>query len=144
MNPLLILLPLLLLSAAPHAETGLQIENAWVREAPPGAPMLAAYMTLRNTGDTARVLVSVDSPRFRHVMIHRTTVVDGMARMQHLERLSIPARGSVALEPGAYHLMLPAPDTPLRRGDIVEFRLHFANGEVCTARAVVKRSGNPP
>ena len=102
-----------------------QVRDAWVREAPPGASMMAAYLVIENPGDKDITLVSVDSPAFAHVMMHQSVTVDGVARMQHQHSIPVPAHGSVALEPGGYHLMMPAPETRLTAGDKVEFVLHF-------------------
>ncbi len=137
-----ILLAATLLSAATAEGAGLRIDNAWVREAPPGAAMLAAYLTLHNDGDQERVLVAVDSPRFSHVMLHRSLVVDGIARMEHVDELKIPAGGSLSLAPGGYHLMLSAVDPAPRAGDKVEFVLHFRNGEAISVQLPVRRAGS--
>ena len=121
------------------ADTGISIENPWVREAPPTARMLAAYMTINNTGPVHRHLVGVESPQFTHVMLHRSEVVDGVARMIHEDDILIPEHGSVALAPGGFHLMMPAPETRLTAGDSVEFILTFANGERIKVQAEVRK-----
>lgn len=134
---LLLLLPGL---SAQAGEDSLVVENAWVREAPPGARMLAAFMEIRNTGDEAVVLTGVDSPAFDHVMLHRSVVVDGVARMLHQDEIPIPAGTSLKLEPGSYHLMMPAPETRLQSGDQVEFLLHFADDNCLRISADVKKN----
>ncbi|MGD2076611.1 MAG: copper chaperone PCu(A)C [Gammaproteobacteria bacterium] len=121
------------------AQTDIEVEHAWVREAPPGARMLAAYMTLKNTGERERVLVEVQSPTFRHVMLHRSEVVEGVARMIHLDEIAIPAGETVALKPSGLHLMMPAPETRLTAGDRVEFVLIFADGSSVEAQAEVRK-----
>ena len=121
------------------ADSTLQVENAWVREAPPTAHMMAAYMRLRNTGSDDVVLSRVDSPTFNHVMLHKSEVVDGIARMSHQDELLIPAGESVELEPGSFHLMMPAPQQRLVAGDRVEFVLTFANGATVRVQADVRK-----
>jgi len=86
---------------AAAAESTLVVEDAWVREAPPTARMLAAYMRLKNPTSEDYQLIAVSSPVFSHVMLHKTEVVDGMARMQHREQIAIPAHGSLARDPAA-------------------------------------------
>ena len=130
---------LLAWGAIAAAESNVQVDSAWVREAPPTAHMMAAYMTLNNAGTQDAVLVNVDSPAFRHVMLHKSEVVEGVARMMHLDEIIIPARGSVELKPGSYHLMMPAPDTRLAAGDSVEFILTFADGNTITVKANVEK-----
>jgi copper(I)-binding protein len=116
-----------------------QVRDAWVREAPPGASMMAAYLVIENPGDKDLTLVSVDSPDFAHVMMHRSVTVDGVARMQHQHSIAIPAHGSVALEPGGYHLMMPAPEKRLTAGDEVGFVLHFADRTRLPVTAEVRK-----
>ena len=122
------------------ADPAILVENAWVREAPPGAQMMSAYMTLKNTGPDDIVLASVGSPAFTMVMLHKSEIVDGIARMSHQDELLIPAGGSVELKPGSFHLMMPAPDERLRSGDRVEFNLIFADGSTTRVQAdVIKK-----
>jgi copper(I)-binding protein len=121
------------------ADATLQVEDAWVREAPPNAHMMAAYMTLKNTGSGDAVLTQVDSPAFGHVMLHKSEVVDGVARMIHQSELVIPAKGAVELKPGSFHLMMPAPEKRLVEGDRVEFVLTFSNGDTTRVQADVRK-----
>jgi copper(I)-binding protein len=121
------------------ADPAILVENAWVREAPPGAQMMSAYMTLNNTGPDDIVLASVGSPAFTMVMLHKSVIVDGIARMSHQDELLIPAGGSVELKPGSFHLMMPAPDQRLRSGDRVEFNLIFAGGGTARVQADVRK-----
>ena len=122
------------------AEVDVQIDHAWVREAPPGARMMAAYMTLINRGKEDITLADVNSPAFRMVMLHKSVMVDGMARMSHVDELVIPAGASVALEPGSFHLMMPAPDTRLVSGDKVEFILEFTDDSQVRVQAEVRKA----
>ncbi|MCG6865090.1 MAG: copper chaperone PCu(A)C [Thiogranum sp.] len=133
----LLLLSLIISLAA--ADSGLMADGAWVREAPPGASMMAAYLVITNPTDRDARLIGVESPAFAQVMMHKSVTVDGMARMLHQDSIPIPAHGSVALEPGGYHLMMPAPDTRLRAGDEVEFMLHFDDNSSVSVTAVVRK-----
>lgn len=135
----LLLSALLFLNHAVYAGAEIEVSDAWVREAPPSARMLAAFMVVRNTGDQEAVLTGVDSPDFNHVMLHQSIVVDGVARMQHQDTIRIPAGGSVSLEPGSFHLMMPAPEARLKAGDQVEFVLHFADESCVRITADVKK-----
>ena len=121
------------------AESTLQVENAWVREAPPTARMMAAYMTLKNPGRADVTVVKVESPAFSHVMLHKSEVVDGVARMLHQDELVVPAGDSLELKPGGFHLMMPAPDTRLSAGQRVEFVLTFADGNSIRVQAEVRK-----
>jgi len=140
MKPLLTTLLLTLLTSLAVAGSGLVVDSAWVREAPPGAGMMAAYLVISNSGDSDARLIAVDSPAFAHVMLHKSETVDGVARMVHQDSILIPAHGSVALEPGSYHLMMPAPEARLKAGDQIEFLLHFADDSCVAVTAVVRKT----
>lgn len=125
--------------ATTQADDGLQVTEPWIREAPPGASVMAGYMTLSNTGDTTQVIESISSPVFEAVEIHRSWVEDGMARMQPVARLTIPAGDSISLVPGGYHLMLLRPGQALAAGDEVALLLHRADGACVSVTAPVVR-----
>lgn len=116
----------------------LMVDNAWIREAPPGASALAGYMTIMNKSDSPRVLVGASSPAFGMVMLHRTVMEDGMAKMVHQKSITIPAGGMITFEPNSYHLMLMKPKQALKAGDMVEITLKFKNGETMTVTHKVK------
>lgn len=116
-------------SALAMAEGGVMVDNAWIREAPPGATSQAGYMTLNNHSDAARTLVSASSPAFGNVMLHRTVMEGGTAKMVHQMAIEIPANGSVTFEPNGYHLMLMKPKQQLKAGDKVDIALKFKNGK---------------
>ena len=84
------------------------IRDAWVRAAQAGGTS-AAYLTLTN-GRVAPddALVGVSAPDLTDsASLHETTSdASGMTGMPHMESIAIPAGGTVALEPGGYHVML--------------------------------------
>lgn len=123
-----ILLPLCT-SSALTAESTLSVRDAWIREAPPAASVLAGYMVIENQGAESRELITAESAAFRAIELHRSVVEGGVARMARQDTLSIPAGGKLALQPGGYHLMLMAPQKPLRAGDEATVTLGFDNGE---------------
>lgn len=61
-----------------------------------------------------------------------TTVAGSpMMKMQPVDRIVVPASGSVSLEPGGYHIMLLELAKPLEMGSTIELTLKFENaGEV--------------
>lgn len=118
----------------------LSVSDEWVRAPAPGVPMTAAYFTLHNATRGDAALVGVESSRFERVEMHRSTVVDGVARMERVERIDIPARGRVSLAPGGLHLMLFRPVGPVRDGDQVDFTLTFDDGWTLELDVPVRRS----
>ena len=87
------------------ATSALTVENAWVRVTP-GADVAAAYMTLHNHGARPVVVTGVESALAGHAMIHESKLEGGQSTMRPVERLVVPAGGSVALAPGGLHVML--------------------------------------
>ena len=116
-----------MLSATAHAAE-LMVKDRWIREAPPTASALAGYMVIHNGSDKERVLVGAESPLFGNVMLHRTVMEEGMAKMVHQPSITIPAGGSLTFAPNGYHLMLMKPKTSLKAGDKVEITLKFKDG----------------
>jgi len=106
-------------------ESPIEVENARVRLVPGGGPM-AGYMEIRNHSDNIIRLVGAASPAFGNVMIHRTIVRDGRARMQHQsDGVRIVPGDSAVFKPRDLHLMLMQPRRELEVGDQVEIVLQF-------------------
>lgn len=132
----------MLISGAVMAEgMVLMVSEPWIREAPPTAKALAGYMQLSNHTNTEKVLVSAQSEAFGMVMLHRTVMEGGMAKMVHQNAVIIPAHGAVSFEPSGYHLMLMKPVSPLKAGDTVIISLQFQDGEKQEVSFRVKAAG---
>ena len=123
--------------SASVATSDVSVEGAWVRAAPPGAAMLAGYMTLRNSGKTPVRFEWTQSDAFGMVELHRSAMVNGMETMRPAGVQAIPAGGALRFEPGGLHLMLMDPRRALKVGDVVRFRLHFADGSFVDVAAPV-------
>lgn len=120
-------------------QADLSLLDAWIPEPPPGARILAGYLTLENSGPESRFLVAVSSPLFAHAELHRTVITDDIARMEAQSRLEIPASGLLTLEPGGYHLMLFDPSTRLAAGMQVDLTLEFDDRSSLTHAVEVRR-----
>ncbi len=142
-NPLTILLSLLLMSACgtEPPPSGLTVQDAWIREAPPNAMMLAGYMVVTNNDTQPHTLISAHSEAFGEIEFHRSFEVDGVARMEMQPRLVVPAQGSISLEPGSYHMMLMQPTTPLSSGSVVTITLRVDNGKEISIDVPVRKPG---
>src|SRR6185437_346579 len=115
--------------AAMAAAPSVRIEHAWIRWLPANLPV-AGYATLVNDSDGVQRLTGVSSPDYASVMLHRSRLAQGDSTMEMVDDLDIPAHGSVKLAPGGYHLMLSHATHPVKPGDKVPMRLHFADGSV--------------
>lgn len=127
-----------LLLAKPAAAQ-LQVDNAWVPLAPPGARVYAVYMTLINRSTEPLTLVGFASDCCAHGMLHSTRQQEGKVIMEHLDSLEIAAQSQVQLQPGGIHMMLMGPKAPLAEGDEIAMELRFADGSRQTISARVMR-----
>ncbi len=115
----------------------LEVSDAWIRLIPGGAPA-GGYFTLRNGANQPAVLVGASSSAFEHVMMHRTTEEKGLSRMLPVDRVEIPARGTLAFAPSGYHLMLTKPSRKVSVGDRIAITLEFTAGHKITAQFEVR------
>jgi periplasmic copper chaperone A len=126
-------------SAFTNENAGIEISDAWISEAPPTMTILAGYVNIHNRSGDAMTLLTVSSPDFSKIEIHRSVIKDEMVSMEKQVSLEIPARETVKLSPGDFHLMLFDPEKPLRSGDTATLSFSFANGDTQTIEAKVKR-----
>jgi copper(I)-binding protein len=75
----------------------------------PGKSMSAGYLSITNNTSDAVTISQVESTEFESVEIHESVLQDGIAKMQQLSELTIPAKSTIKLEPGGKHLMLMRP-----------------------------------
>ncbi|MGF1622197.1 MAG: copper chaperone PCu(A)C [Rhodomicrobiaceae bacterium] len=135
-----LLLAMTALTSTPPArasDTGLMATGAWVRLAPPTLKTHGGYLTISNHGAKPQKLVGASSDNYEMVMLHLSQVVDGVATMQHLESVEVPAGGKAEFKPGGLHLMLMGPKMPLEQGGMVPIRLTFRSGATLDVQAMV-------
>ncbi|MBF0454145.1 MAG: copper chaperone PCu(A)C [Magnetococcales bacterium] len=141
MNKIAWIISTLLLStlSLPAWAGGIQVEGAWVRAAPPTVQVLAAYMTIKNTGTIGKTIIGAHSPQFAKVEFHETLLRNGMASMVARQSLVIDSGGQVILAPGGYHMMLIAPQRMIRPGDQIDIILTFSDGSALPIAVDVKK-----
>jgi hypothetical protein len=123
-----------------RAADALTVVDPWIREAPPNAPALAAYLRIDNASSSARRLAGIESESFAAIVIHETVVSDGVARMEHRDGVEIEAGGSVEFAPGGLHLMLMEPEQELSEGDRVTLTLIFDRDDRILLEIPVRRA----
>lgn len=138
-----ILAGVILLLGAGHGTVQAEVVllDGWIQEAPPGSRVLAGYLVLENTGPVDRQLVNASSPLFERVEMHRSVIVDDVARMESQSALTVPAGSMLEMRPGDYHLMLFDPDTRLQAGMEVELLLVMDDDSQQRYSIEVKRAG---
>lgn len=125
-----ILFPLLLLAftVSVHAKDMLMFQNTYIVAPPPGVETMAAYLIAINPGDKDKEITRIDSDQFESAEIHRSSIENGIAKMQKLDRLVIPANSQVEFSPGGLHVMLTGPERPVLPGEFVMLRLEEPDG----------------
>ena len=106
-----------------------------------GGDVSGAFMVIENTSSQAERLVkaSVSADVAGTVEIHETTIDENnVMRMRPVEGIDIPAKGSVELKPGGYHIMLLNVKKALQPGDKLSLTLTFASGKNVTVEADVR------
>jgi copper(I)-binding protein len=119
----------------------LRVEDAWIPQAPPVAPVLAGYAKLHNDGARPIRIDAVEGADFGSVELHQMSMANGMMQMRPLKSLEIPAHGSVVLADGGKHLMLMDPRHPFKVGDSAS--LSFRCGKDTRQAAFVVREAAP-
>jgi hypothetical protein len=125
-------------SSSSAAAGGPTVSGAWVRP-PMGADLPAAgYMTITG-GSAADALIGAASPIAGEVQVHETMAGgSGMMGMQEVDKIDVPAGGTLKLEPGGYHLMLMELKETPAVGSTVEITLTFEGAGDVVVQAEVR------
>ncbi|MDW7982983.1 MAG: copper chaperone PCu(A)C [Thermomicrobium sp.] len=115
----------------------LVIRNVWARAATQSDGMSAVYMLIENAGDQPDRLLHAHCDAAQTVELHETKMEGGVMKMQPVDGIVVPAKGSVALQPGGLHVMLIGLTRDLNPGDTVDLELHFEQAGHVPVRAVV-------
>ena len=109
-----------LMPGALAAET-VTTANAWVRATVPGQSVAGAYLDI--TAGAAAALVAVESPAARKAELHTMSMDGGVMKMRAVEKIELPAKQTVSLKPGGYHVMLIDIKRELKAGERVPLKL---------------------
>jgi len=114
-------------AAAEEFKAGeISVEQPWFRATPGGAKVGAGYLTITNRSAAPDRLLSATTDVAGRTEIHEMSMANGMMRMRPLpDGVEVPANGSIALEPGSFHLMLLDLKQPLKQGDRFSGTLTF-------------------
>ena len=114
---------ILLGSTKAFAAGHLVVENAWIRNAPPGTAMMAGYGVLHNVGDAPVTVTGAESADFGSASLHKSSNTDGMEHMQPLGEITIAPGQRVTFAPGGNHIMLMQPKKELRLDESVPIHI---------------------
>jgi copper(I)-binding protein len=130
----------LLAVACGGSDGGLEVTEA--RMGQPTGPNAAVYFTASNNGDQPDRLIGASTDVASSVQIHETAMADdGTMSMEEVDGLDVPAGGTLALEPGGYHLMLIDAERA-DVGDTVQVTLDWENAGEMTIDVEVVEPGD--
>lgn len=109
------------------ASDTISIEKSYIREVPPSVLTSAVFLAFNNASDSDIALTSITSNIAKNIELHKHTQKDGMMEMRQVEKIIIPAKGSVELKPGGYHIMLIGLTKKIKSGDKVNLTLEFSD-----------------
>jgi copper(I)-binding protein len=101
--------------------------NAWVRATVPGQSVAGAYFDI--TSATLSSLVSVESVAAGKAELHTMSMDGGVMKMRAVQKIELPARQTVSLKPGGYHVMLLDIKRELKAGERVPMKLVVQDGK---------------
>lgn len=116
-------------AASPNPSQGcpVTVADGWVKTADKG--MTAAFGTLSNSSSEAVTITAASSPASSSMELHEVVDDNGQMVMQPVPGgFTVPASGSLTMEPGGYHLMLMDVSAPIEAGQDVTFTLTCADG----------------
>ena len=87
------------------AQPEIKLEQFWVVLPPAVARNTAGYGVIKNEGNEEDRLIGIQSDSAT-IMLHKTEIKSGMARMIHSPHMTIKSHSELVLEPMSFHLML--------------------------------------
>ena len=109
---------------------GLEISQAWTPAPPKGASVAAGYVTIKNTGSQAEMLVGGTADIAKRVQIHEMRMTNGIMRMRQIKPGLVIKPGETArLQPGGNHIMF------------LDVERHPAAGDTFTGTLQFEKSG---
>lgn len=134
-------------------ESGVDVASAWARTSPMNTDAGAAYFTISSDTDVSIVAARVGDDVAGTVELHEVVPAgdhseddmaeDGMEMamtMQQVPAIAVPAGGSVAFEPGGYHVMLLDLPDPLETGENFELTLLLDDDSEITVDVEVREN----
>ena len=115
-----------------------QVSDARIIQPPPGAKVAAAYFTISNQSSEELTITGLAaSDAVKMAELHKSSVVDDVARMKKQTSISIPAGESLEFKHGSYHVMLMGLRAPLESGDTLTLVLETSAGALSVAVPII-------
>lgn len=117
----------------------LSIQHPWSRETAVGQAVGGGFLTIANSGTRDDRLLSGTSPVAAEVQLHTMTLDGGVMRMRQVtDGIAIPAKSSVELKPGGYHIMFMGLKRQLRQGERFPVTLRFQRAGSVTVQFAIQ------
>jgi copper(I)-binding protein len=127
-------------SARATEPKAIAVEKPFARASVGQAKVGAAYLTIRNSGDSDRLL-RVSGDAAEAIELHTHAHEGGVMRMYKVEAIDVPAKEVVVLQPGGLHVMLMGLRAPLKEGSRLSLTLHFAKAGAVTVEMPIEAAG---
>jgi len=114
-----------MLVTAPALADKLTVTDAWARTTPPGATMGVVYFKLHNGSAKSDRLLKLKTSVAASASVHRTEIVDDIARMREVSVLHVAPGEKLEFASGGLHVMLMGLKGPLKEGQVFELELVF-------------------
>jgi len=125
--------------ALPAHAGELSITNAWSRTTPPGVTVGVAYFTLKNDTGKPDRLLKISSRVATKAQVHRTEILDGIARMREVAVLHVDAGQTLEFAPNGMHVMLTGLKQPLVEGKAFEIEMLFERAGPRKVKVAVRK-----
>lgn len=132
-------------SATAHEEKtdNLTIVHPWSRATAPSQKVGAVFMEIRSSTGKEDRLIGAWSPDSDKTEIHGHFREGEIIRMRRVEGgITIPAKGSVRLAPGGFHIMLIGLKVPLLEETTIPMTLTFEQGGPVEIEVMVESAGS--
>ncbi|MPW21547.1 copper chaperone PCu(A)C [Paraburkholderia sp. CNPSo 3157] len=115
----------------------MKVSGCWIRLLPGNLPS-GGYFSVMNMGAQPVDLTGVRTDAYGTAMLHQTRSNGSTSNMVMVDKVTVPAHGTLAFTPGGYHVMLEQPKTPLKVGMSIPFTFVFSDGEQVSAECETK------
>lgn len=115
----------LFLSACGGTTVSLTVEDATYRAPLTDGGVGVAYFAIMSS--TADRITGVSSPQADRIEMHTTVTTDGLASMERLDSVELPAGQAVRFEPRGLHLMVFSPQ-PVAPGATFPIQIQLESG----------------
>ena len=135
MKRLSVIALLLMTSAASAAP--FEVTDGWFRALPGKLPAGGYFTAYNGTGRDVSIM-GANSDACSMLMMHQSSNKGGMSGMDMVDRVIVPAGGTLRFAPGGYHLMCENPNAKMKIGGRVGVLLKLSDGSSVAAGFDVK------